>query len=93
MEADRFGAALEYRTLEVVIEHDPGNGAPCGERLDVAAQEVVHRAVQIKPQEQMSRVGEHHDEGHQRPGRLADGDCPEVRPVALGLFTGKGAQT
>jgi len=59
----------------------------------MAAQEVVHRAVQIKSQEQVSRVREHHDEGHQRPGRLADGDCPEVCPVALGLFTGEGAQT
>src|SRR6267378_1450690 len=28
MEADRLGAALEHRTFEVVIEHDPGNGAP-----------------------------------------------------------------
>src|SRR5450759_5865817 len=39
MEADRLGAALEHRTLEVVIEHDPGDRAPGGERLDVAAQE------------------------------------------------------
>src|ERR1017187_5447169 len=53
MEADRLGAALEYRTLEVVIEHDPRDRAPGSECLDVAAQEVVHGAVQVKSQEQM----------------------------------------
>src|SRR5580658_7064403 len=53
MEADRFGAPLEYRALEVVIEHDPRKRAPGSESLDVAAQEIVHGAVQIKAQEQM----------------------------------------
>src|SRR5208283_2371116 len=50
MEADRLRTALEHRTFEIVIENDPGNGVPGSERLDVAAQEVVHRGVQIEPQ-------------------------------------------
>jgi hypothetical protein len=93
MEADRFGATLEDCAAKIVIEHHPRHRAPCAKCLDMAAQEVVHRAVQIKSQEQVSRVREHHDEGHQRPRRLADGDGSEVGPVALRLFAGEGAQT
>jgi len=92
MEADCLGAAFQYCTFEVVIEDDPGNGAPGGERLDVAAQEVVHSAVQVKSQEQVRE----YDSTITKPsaaGRLADADRTEVRPVALRLFAGEGAQT
>ena len=92
MEADRIASPLEDCAFEVVIEHHPRHRAPSGKCLDMAAQEVVHRAVQIKSQEQVPRVRQHHHEGHQRPGRLADFDRTEVGPVALGLFAGEGAQ-
>src|ERR1017187_1916757 len=48
MEADRLGAPLQYCAPQVVVKDDPGHRTPGGERLDMAAQEVVHRAVQIK---------------------------------------------
>src|ERR1017187_8242741 len=50
MEANRLGAPLEHRTFEVVIKDDPWDRTPGGKCLDVAAQEVVHRAVQIEAQ-------------------------------------------
>src|SRR5450759_4896700 len=53
VEADRLGTAFQYCTFEVVIEDYPRDRIPCGERLDVAAQEIVHGAVQVKSQEQM----------------------------------------
>ncbi len=92
MEADCIASPLEDCTAKVVIQHHPRNRAPTGERFDVAAQEVVHRGVQIKSQEQVPRVRQHHHEGHQWPGRLTDFDRTEVRPVALGLLAGQGAQ-
>jgi hypothetical protein len=92
MEADRIASPLEDSASKVVIQHHPRNRAPTGERFDVAAQEVIHRGVQIKAQEQVARVREHHHEGHQWPGRPADFDRAEVGPVALGLLTGQGAQ-
>src|SRR5271156_5398891 len=45
MEADRLRAPLKYRAAQVVIEHHARHRAPRGKRLDMAAQEVVHRAV------------------------------------------------
>jgi len=59
---------------------------------NVTVQEARHRSVQIKAQEQVPRVGEHHDEGHQRTARAPDRDRAKVRPVNLTLFAGQGAQ-
>ncbi len=58
----------------------------------MAAEEVGHRCAQIEAQEEMSRVGQHHHEGHQRPLGAADGELAEVRPVDLRLLARQGAQ-
>ena len=54
---------------EIVIQQGPGHGTEAVKCVDVAAQEAGHRGVQIKAQEQVPRVREHHHEGHQRAPR------------------------
>jgi hypothetical protein len=58
----------------------------------MAAQEVLHAGVQEEAQENLPRVGQHHDEGHQRAAGAADLEMPKMAPIDLGLFAGQGAQ-
>ena len=50
MEADRVAVSLQHGALEVVIEQDAGNAAPCGEPADMAAQKVLHAGVEKEAQ-------------------------------------------
>jgi hypothetical protein len=58
----------------------------------IAAQEVLHAGVEEEAQEDLSRVAQHHDEGHQRPPRTADVEMAEMRPIHLRLLAGERAQ-
>ena len=93
IEADRIVDALEHCGLEVIVEDDPRHRSECVEGLDMTAQEVVHRRAEIEAQEDLPRVGQHHDERHQWAHRAADGDGAEMSPVGLRLLTWQGAQT
>ena len=62
------------------------------ERPHVPVEEATHRSVQVEAQEQLSRVGEHHHERHQRSLGPSHPQPPEVRPVHLPLLPRKGAQ-
>ena len=86
MEADRVAAPLQHRALEVVIEQDTRDAAPCAEGSDMAAQEVLHPGIREEAQEDLPRVAEHHDERHQRAARPADGEMAEMPPVHLRLL-------
>jgi len=91
VEADRITLALEHGALEVVVQQHPGQ-AQCGEGLDVAAQEAVHAGIEEEAQEDLARVAQHHDEGHQRAPGATDGQMTEVSPVHLRLLARQGAQ-
>ena len=58
----------------------------------MAAQEVLHALVEIKAQEDLATVAEHHDEGHQRSAGTADRQVTEMCPVDLSLFPGQRLQ-
>lgn len=91
MEANRIARTLEHSAFQIIVEQHPRNGIERRERLDMTADEVVHRRAQIEAQEQMARVGEHHHEGHQRTQRAPHGELAEVRPVHLRLFARQGS--
>ena len=93
MEADRVAAPFQHRTLEIVVEQNARHATPGGEGGDMAAQEVLHPGIEEEAQEDLPRVAEHHDEGHQRTPRAADLEMAEVAPVDLGLLARQGAQT
>ena len=59
----------------------------------MAAQEALHARIEEEAQEDLARVAQHHDEGHQRTARAADREMTEVPPVDLRLLAGQGAQT
>src|SRR5262249_24396527 len=92
MKADGVTLALQNGTLEIVVEQDARNATPGGERADVTAQEVLERGVEGETQEDLPRIAEHHDEGHQGSDRSADRVLAEVSPIDLPLLTGQGAQ-
>jgi len=92
MKADGVALALQDGTLEVVVEQNAGDAVPGGERADMAAQEALKRGVEGETQEDLPRVAEHHDEGHQGPHRTADRVLAEVSPIDLPLLTGQRGQ-
>jgi hypothetical protein len=52
----------------------------------VATQEVLHPGVQEEAQEDLPRMAQHHDEGHQWAPCPADLELAEMSPVHLCLF-------
>jgi hypothetical protein len=60
---------------------------PCFEGPDMAAQEVLHSGIEEEAQEDVARIAQHHDKGHQRTAGAADHEMTEVRPVDLGLLS------
>ena len=92
IEADGLATALEHRALEVVVQSDPGHGAPGFKGLDVATQEVLHVSAQKEAQEDASGPGQDHHKGHEGALGLSDFEVCKVSPVALALFAGQGAQ-
>jgi hypothetical protein len=57
----------------------------------MAAQKIFHARVEAEAQKYLARVGQHHDECHQRSPCAADFDMAEVGPVNLRLFAGQRA--
>ena len=72
MEMDRVATPFQHCTLQVVVQQDAWNATPRGEGIDVAAQEVLHAGIRKEAQEDLARVAQHHDEGHQRTPCPAD---------------------
>lgn len=93
MEPDGIALTLKHSALKVVVEQHPGQTIPGAERTGVAAQEVFHAGIKKEAQIDVARVGQHHDEGHQRAASLADFDVTKMRPVDLALLARQGAQT
>jgi hypothetical protein len=91
MESNRVAVSLQHGALEIVIEQDAGNAAPCGERADMAAQKVLHAGVEKEAQKDLPGMTEHHDERHQRAPGTTDLDMAKVRPIDLALFAGQAA--
>ena len=52
----------------------------------MTAQEVGHLGIEIKAQEDPTRVAEYQNKGHQLVLSTTNGDVTEVTPVDLGLF-------
>src|SRR5260370_35828457 len=86
MKADDVTLALQHGAFEIIEEDDLGDPGPCLEGLDMAAQEVRHAGIEEEAQEDVARIAQHHDEGHQRTGCAADHEVTEVGPAALGLL-------
>ncbi len=61
MKADRIPVPFQHRAAEIVVQHDSGNPAPIGKRIDMAAEEVLQRLVEEELQKQGARVrqGQH----------------------------------
>jgi len=93
MEPDGVAAAFEHDALHVVVERGPGRAPECGERLDVASDEVGERGAEVEAHEGVSGVAQHQDERHQRTLGPSDGELAEVRPVDLALLARQGAQS
>ena len=92
MEPDGVATAFEHDAFHVVVEQGPGCAPQHGERLDVAADEVGERGVEVEAHEGVSGVAQHQDERHQGAFGAADGELSEVRPVDLSLLARKGAK-
>ena len=92
MEPDGVAATFEHDALHVVVERDPGRAPECGERLDVAADEVGERGAEVEAHEGVAGVAQHQDERHQGAFGAPDGEPSEVRPVNLALLARKGAE-
>jgi hypothetical protein len=59
----------------------------------VTAQKVLHAGIEEEAQEDLARVAQHHDEGHQGTARAADHEMTKMCPVDLRLLAGQAAQT
>ena len=87
MKADGVALALQNNTLKIVVENHSRRTSPHFEGLDMAAQKVLHACIEEEAQEDLARIAQHHDEGHQWTACAADLEMSEVGPVRLGLFT------
>ena len=92
MESDGVATAFEHDAFHVVVEHGPHPAPDDGERLDVAADEVGERGIEVEAQERIPRVAQHQDERHQGALGPADGELSEVRPVDLALLARQGSK-
>jgi hypothetical protein len=91
VEADGIPDALEHGAAQIVVQQGSGHGIEEGEGRHVSMQEAAHCRVEVKAQEQMARVTQHHHEGHQRSACAADVHFSKVSPVNLSLFSRQGA--
>src|SRR3972149_4596865 len=66
MKADVVPGALQDDALQVVVENGPGDAVKRIERLDVPAQEALHRLVEREASVDRPRPGEHHHEAGER---------------------------
>ena len=85
-EADGIALALQYGTLEVVVQQHPGQTTPALKGLAVGAQKALHARVQREAQEDAPRPRQHHDKGHQGTFGAPDLQVTKVRPVDLALL-------
>jgi len=92
VEADRVTVPLQHGAAQIVVQNDPRDAVPCGERAEMAAQEILHAGVGKEAQEYLAREAEHQDKGHQGATRPANHQMTEVGPVAWRLFPGQRAQ-
>ena len=93
MKADGIALALQHRALEIVVEQDTRTSVPGREGGDVTAQEALHAGIEEEAQEDLARVAQHHDKGHQGTACAADHEMTKMPPVDLRLLAGQAAQT
>ena len=92
VEADGITLTLQHGAFEIVVEQDPWTALPRDEGFDMSAQEAFQACIEEEAQEDPARVAQHHDEGHQRPAGVPNGEMTEVPPVNLPLLAWKTAQ-
>src|ERR1700694_4399953 len=93
MKAHGVALALQHRALEIVVEQDTRTSVPGREGGDVTAQEALHAGIEEEAQENLARVAQHHDEGHQGTACAAAQEMTKMPPVDLRLLAGQAAQT
>src|SRR5579864_4259750 len=93
MKADDVTLALQHSAFEIIVEDDLWDPRPCLEGRNMTAQKVLQAGIEEEAQEDVARIAQHHDEGHQRTAGAADHKMTEVRPVDLGLLARQTAQT
>jgi hypothetical protein len=60
--------------------------------FDMTAQEVLHAGIEEEAQEDLARIAEHHDKGHQGPSGATDRKVAEMAPVDLRLLARQAVQ-
>jgi len=89
IEAHGIPVPFADRRAQVVVEQMTRDPLKVRECVHVPAQEVLHRLIEEKPQEDPSRIRERQDEGGERSARGADHDVAEAGPIHLGLLRRK----
>src|SRR5579864_6112368 len=93
MKADGIAVALQHCALEIVVEQDTRTSVPGREGADVTAQEALHTGIEEEAQENLARVAQHHDKGHQGTACASDHEMTKMPPIDLRLLAGQAAQT
>jgi hypothetical protein len=92
VEANGVTLAFQHRAFKIIVQLNTRTALPCCESSDMSAQEALQARVKEEAQEDLTRVAQHHDKGHQRPAGATDGEMAEVAPVHLGLLADEAAQ-
>jgi hypothetical protein len=89
MKLDLIAAALQHRTLEIVVKDHARLPGPVLKSMHVDAQEVFHGLIEEELQIQSSRIRQRHHEAGQSSLGPSHHHRPKVSPVDLPLLTGK----
>ena len=91
VEVDDIALTFQHGAAQIVIEEDTGASIPGLKRRGVTTQEVLQAGAEEEPQEDLARIAQHHNEGHQRTAGTDNGHMAEVSPIDLGLLARKAA--
>ena len=91
MEADGVTLPLQHRAFEVVVEKDAWTSIPSREGSDMTTQKAFQACIEEEAQEDLARVTQHNDEGHQGAASAADHEMSKMPPVDLRLLARQAA--
>ncbi len=92
MKLNLIAATFEHRAFEVVVQDHARLALPGIERMNMAAEEVLHGLIEEELRIQGSRVRQRHHEARQRPLGAIHHHMAEVSLFDLSLFAGEGLQ-
>ncbi len=78
MKADGIALALQHCAFEIVVQQNTRTSVPGREGADVTAQETLHACIEEEAQENLARIAQHHDEGHQGTACAADHEMTKM---------------